>query len=198
MAFNGDHLIWIEFTNLINKYNVNVIVETGTYKAQSTVDFATLGLVVHTTESRVPFYNEALSAIQSVKNPELIFPHFGDSPKILEEIIPPLAGSGQRIIFFLDAHWYNDNCLERELNVLANIDFQDVMPIILIHDIKVPDHPEYGFDLYKDRPISLEWIGPILDRIYGVANFKHWYNTGISEKATHNRGCVFIVPHLTK
>ena len=194
MAFNGDHLIWIEFKNLINKYYVDVIVETGTYKAQSTVDFATLGLPVHTTESRVPFYNEALTAIA---NHKLVFPHFGDSPKILEEIIPPIAGDGQRIIFFLDAHWYNDNCLERELGVLANIQFSKP-PIILIHDIHVPGHPEYGFDLYNGRPISWKWIYLYMDRIYGEDNHTHWYNTGISDKATHNRGCIFITPHPTK
>ena len=196
MAFNGDHLIWTEFKNLINKFNVEVIIETGTYKAQSTVDFAMLGLPVHTTESRVPFYNEAVATISASANSELIYPHFGDSPKILEEIIPPIAADKKRIIFFLDAHWYNDDCLVRELNVLKTINFQGVLPVILIHDIQVPGHSEYGFDRYKDRPVSMDWIDPHMFELYKDVGYDFHYNTGISDEASHNRGCVFIYPAI--
>ncbi len=195
MAFNNDHLIWIEFKNLISKFNVEVIIETGTYKAQSTIDFASLGIPVHTTESRTPFYIESVANIVEAGCSGIILSHLGDSPKILEEIVPPIANDKKRIIFFLDAHWYNDNCLERELNMLKTINFQGVLPVILIHDILVPLHEkEYGYDLYNNRPVSMVWIESIIKQIYGNENYEYHYNTGISEEASHNRGCVFIYP----
>jgi hypothetical protein len=192
IAFNGDHLIWNEFSSLISHFDVGVIIETGTYKAQSTIDFAEFGLPVHTTESKTEYYNESVAAIYAAGVEDVVVPHFGDSPTILETLLPPLED--KRIIFFLDAHWYKDNCLERELQILSNITFKKP-PVILIHDVKVPDHPEYGHDIYNGKPVSFAWIQKYINQIYGVDMYKAYYNTGVSDQASHCRGCLFVAPN---
>ena len=192
-AFNGDQLIWEEFISLVKEFDVEIIIETGTYKGDSTIEFAKLGMPVHTTEIRKTFHSEAVGKFQTAGlSLDPIFPHFGDSAKLLNTLVPNFARHKQRIILFLDAHWYGDNCLERELKVLMGIDWQGVYPVILIHDMHVPGE-SYGFDIENDRPISMDWIEPYIYTIYD-GKFQYYYNTGICNEASHNRGCAFIYP----
>lgn len=194
-AFNRDHLIWEQFLEAVEQFDISVIFETGTYKAQSTIDFADVGPVVYTVESRKTFWEEAQDNIKA-SDAKGIISLLGDSPTLIQKMVPELVKQGQNILFFLDAHWYDDNCLERELQTLSRMNFYTNQnhPVILIHDAKVPSNPEYGFDVYNGRAISFAWIKNYADKIYGEHGHSHWFNKGISEKATHNRGCLFIAP----
>lgn len=191
-AFNRDKFIWSEFVSLTERFNVDVIVETGTYKAQSTIEFDKLGLPVHTIERRKDFFDDAKVKLEEAEAKN-VYIHLGDSPEVLDKRILPVIPNDKRIIFFLDAHWYDDNCLERELEVLSKHFHNRLKPIILIHDFKVPGKPEFGYDEYSGREYSWTWVRPYIDRIYGFRQHSHWYNTGLPNNG-NPRGCVFIVP----
>jgi hypothetical protein len=108
-----------------------------------------------------------------------------DSVLFINEIIPALEGES---MFFLDAHWYDWCPLEDELLAIASHGLKPA--VIAIHDFKT-DHPELlGYDIYKGRPFELEWVTPLLDRIYGP-DWTYEYNVPEST-AGARRGIIYI------
>jgi antitoxin component YwqK of YwqJK toxin-antitoxin module len=93
-------------------------------------------------------------------------------------------------IFFLDAHWYTNPVL----NELDAIKESGKKPIIAIHDFMVPDHPEFGYDIYPDQNIvyNWEWIQGKIESIYGKSGYTKEYN---NEATGAMRGCIFLFPN---
>lgn len=94
-------------------------------------------------------------------------------------------------LIYIDSHWHDTPCpLKNELKLLAEI---KIKPVIVIHDFKVPNHPELGFDSY-DYELRFEEIESLLHEIY-PDGFDYHYN---SEANGAMRGCIFIYPKLSK
>jgi len=86
------------------------------------------------------------------------------------------------------------NLVQPLLDELETIAKYELLPVIAIHDFKVPGGG-LGFDAYNGQEYTFEWIKPKIDKIYSFKNrgYKHYYNT--PEKACGAmRGIIYIVP----
>src|SRR5690606_34701363 len=109
------------------------------------------------------------------------------SEKELPDILTYHEGGGDKILFFLDAHWQQYNPLLDELKVIAEAGLK---PVIVIHDFKVPFRDDLGYDSYNGQDYDYTWIQDSLHAIYG-SNFTTRYN----DQATGaKRGVIIIEP----
>lgn len=75
-------------------------VETGTYKADSTIIAASLYDNIHTIEIYEPLYKESIERVKNLNIKNIKF-YLGDSLHHLEKIVPNILDGA---IFFIDAH----------------------------------------------------------------------------------------------
>src|ERR1035437_8424196 len=104
-AFNGDIYIKDEFYLLVAKYKINTIIETGTYKGDTTFELLNMVPEVHTIESNQMYFNEAVDILnkdlENDKRLDGLHFHYGSSPEILSKILRDVK---EPVLFFLDAH----------------------------------------------------------------------------------------------
>lgn len=187
-GFEGDSYLKSEFQRLIDKHKINVLIETGTYLGNTTKQFAEMVATVFTIEQNEEYYwaaNEKLAYIGNVDN--LV----GSSVQVLPMVFsnPMVVGEyPQNILLFLDAHWGENNPLLQELEIIANY---KIKPVIVIHDFKVPGHPELGYDSYDGQDYEWSWIEKAVENIYGPDGYTYHYNT---QAEGARRGVIFIEP----
>jgi predicted O-methyltransferase YrrM len=185
MDVDGDTFLWAEIEGLVKKHDIEMIVETGTYLGNTAKKFSTLADVI-TCEVNREHYD---SAVKNIEGNRKILALFGNSVDMLRKNADKFKN--KRVLFFLDAHWYDYCPLLDELKLIADLKMQ---PIIVIHDFKVPGK-DFGFDPYRGRAFDYALIELHLRAIYGnhygKEGFSHYYNT---ESDGPRRGCIFIVP----
>lgn len=150
-----------ELINLIKKYKIDTIIETGTYKGWSTNILAQEVKQVITIEINKDFLEEA--KINNINNKNILF-YNGSSDKILEEILPNLKK--KKILFFLDAHWHEYWPILDELTIIEK---SGIKPVIIIHDFFVPDesgNAKFGFDRYKEQNLDYNYVKNHIEQIY--------------------------------
>lgn len=183
-GYEGDEYIGIELKKLVDKYNINLIVETGTFLGGTTARLAELVDQVITTEIVKENYDKSCEFIKSK----------GLSNKVTLvnlDSVEFLKGSQFKndTLFFLDAHWWDACPLIDELICISN---QQIRPVIVIHDWKVPGRPDLGYDSYKGQDFTFEWIRESVESIYGVDGYSYHYN----DKAEGaKRGVIYIYPN---
>lgn len=180
-----DNFVYQEFKNLITRFNINKIIETGTYYGWSTMKLAEFGINVITIEYSEKNYNIAVNNFNKT-NFTNIQPILGSSPDILDKI---LTSEDNDTILFLDAHWYEYWPIHDELKVCIK---KKIKPIIVIHDFFVPDengNPKFGFDKYGEQSLDFNYIKTFLDEIYGVNNYDYHYN---KESDNVGQGVIYI------
>jgi predicted O-methyltransferase YrrM len=141
------------FDGLIARAGIRTVVETGTYKGQSTIGFAERVEHVITIETNPAHYAAAAPLLQRPNVRRIL----GNSP----DAIAALRGIHERCCFFLDAHWYHYWPLLDELRAIARLRRSGVLaqsPVILIDDCKVPGHPELGFDSYQGQDLDWDYV----------------------------------------
>ena len=184
--FNGDGYVCGEFLKLKERFNITTVVETGTCLGSTCLWFSRNFDRVITIESNIEYLNVAHKRFkdEALKN---IKTELGDSSYVLYPVLMEEKVMDDTI-FFLDAHWANHCPLKQELEA---IHFAGLKPVIAIHDFKVPDNNELGFDSYHGQDFDLEWIMPELDLIYGEDGWIHYYN---SQEFTSGakRGIIYI------
>jgi len=183
-GFSGDPYFKQAMLDIVEESGIKTIVETGTFKGQTTVGLAKMVDNVYTIEISEKYHAEVQPTLKPFSN---IVSILGDGPKVLDEIIPELEGP---VLFFLDSHWYK-NPLLGELEAIAK---HGIKPHIVIHDFKVPGKPDFGYDEYADQGITYEWdyVKNAVQKIYGD-DFKMSYN---AEAAGSKRGILFLAPEL--
>lgn len=185
-GFEGDTYLKDRVQKLINQYNIKTVMETGTFKGSTTIQFADMVNDVYTTEVNPEYYKEALAKFSANKK-DNIHPNLGSSVEILPKLLTTIS-QPQMLLFFLDAHWGPNNPLIEELKIIAE---HRLKPVIVIHDFKVPGHPELGYDTYGGQDYEWSWIADSIDNIYGKDNYIVSYN---SEAVGMKRGVIFITP----
>ncbi len=155
------------FINLLKKdFGIEVAVETGTYRGETTRFFSSCFNEVHTIELNPDSFQFAQENLKDCHN---IHYHLGSSEKILSQILPNLHD--KRILFYLDAHW-NDYCpLLEELGAIATTHRDRC--IIVIDDFKVPHRPDCHYDQYGDVACTYKCIQKHLDSIY--SSYEYYY-----------------------
>ena len=180
-----DNFVYREFQNLISRFNIKKIIETGTYYGWSSMKLAEFGLNVTTIESSQENYNIAVNNFSKSRftNIKAIL---GSSPDVLKEI---LTEEDSNSILFLDAHWYEYWPIHDELKVCIE---KKITPVIVIHDFFVPDkngNAKFGFDKYGEQSLDFNYIESFLNEIYGKNNYEYHYN---SESDNVNQGVIYI------
>ena len=197
--FNGDHHIGEEIQKLVERFNVQTIIETGTWSAHSTREFAKLVPLVFTIDAThehllEEFGPNAVAELEALNVGVIL----GDSSKVLPVLLQPnhQQRSIYPVLLYLDAHGggangSNVNPLLEELDAIGAEPACRDTCIICIHDFLVPGKP-WG---YNDgdwgrgfEPLSYELIKNKLPAIY--PNGHHFYYN--EEAAGCQRGIIYI------
>jgi len=185
MDVDGDTFLWAEIEKLVKEHKIETIVETGTYLGNTAKKFATIADVI-TCEVKREHFDEAMKNLATVPN-ALVF--FGNSVDVLSEN----AGlfKNKRVLFFLDAHWYDYCPLLDELKLIETMGMK---PIVVIHDFKVPGK-DFGYDRYRGQDFEWSLIDYQVRKIYGKDGFTYYYNENSDGP---RRGAIFILPVTEK
>ena len=198
-AFAGDYILKKEFKKIIKEKGIKNIVETGTYKGDTTKEFSKMVDMVFTIENKREFFEEAGKNLENCSNVRLCG---GDSEEVMNEILPYMKG---RTLFFLDSHWRYPFPIIDELKAIAkNPHLKD--SVIVIHDFYVPGK-DFGYDSYysgkglilfikrvlgyfglvKKQRLDYEYIKNGVNEINPLYNY--YYN---SQAEGSKRGVIFI------
>jgi hypothetical protein len=183
-AFNGQQARQQIVRELLQLFEFDSLVETGTYRGSSTQFLhEASGLPVYSVESNPRYHGYC--QVRFRKRPE-VFLHLDDSRHFLQELSRRPALQDARLFFYLDSHWLEDLPLREELVII----FENwKSPIIMIDDFKVPDDPGYDFDDYGDgKTLSLEYLEP-LRRLRFAAFFPR---SRAADETGARRGCVVL------
>ncbi len=159
LAFNGAPEIGTFLTYLKKTYNITTAVETGTFLGNTTVFLALLFDEVLTIEVVEKTYQKTASQLKAFPNVQCLL---GSSETVLAQLLPKLKGN--RVLFYLDAHWDEHWPLRDELKEIAKTHYNNC--VIMIDDFKVPGHKEIPFDKYKENECSLEYIKDQLKLVF--------------------------------
>ena len=153
MAFNHDPAVAGEVTRLIQLFEVDHVVETGTWTGPTTVWFAKTfpGVRVDTVEIKEEFQLQAKAALKPYTN---ACSHLGSSHEKLATMLA-LGDQGGAKLAYLDAHWWDYLPLNDELHIIAKHASDNC--IIVIDDFKVPQR-NYQCDIFQDKPIDLNMV----------------------------------------
>jgi hypothetical protein len=179
MGFEGDFYIEEEIKKLVQKFEIQTIIETGTFLGGTTKKLAQIAEKIYTIEVDSDNVTEAKEFLKDSANVTVME---GSSPDLFKDLLKLDHGN---ILFFLYAHSKVYTPLLDELKVIAEA---KIKPVIVIHDWKVPDRPDLGYDSYKEQDYTFEWIKPNIEAIYGD-NYAHHYN---SKAEGARRGVIYI------
>lgn len=178
--FEGDRFVHAEVMRLCALYNIQTIIETGTEHGVTTAAMAEFVPKVLTVE-----FQPGYRALAHKPNVEQFV---GDSGIVIRSLI---LLAQQPILFYLDAHDTTQSPLLLELEAIY-LNVRDKViadPIIVIHDFKLDDHPERGFDMIGEYPLDWNYVENGVLPIYPKPIR---YSLPRTEGA--NRGVLFIVP----
>ena len=167
--FGFDITTALEFDFLVERYQCDAIIETGsnmgdttdylarTYPHLSIVTCDVVDKYVDIVKRRVGFMPH--THVEKIDSPELI-------AKFKDEFRCPL--------YYLDAHWYEDWPLERELGLIDN-------GVVCVDDFNI-GHPRFGYDKYGEIECGPQMLSRFADKI------PHYYTN--NPEAQHELPCL--------
>ena len=159
-GFHGDRYLIALFEALSG--SVENFVETGS-EAGTTICYVATNypnINVFSCEADPAIYEVVLHNLKGHPNVSLACERSPDFLYRLHQQVPSLSSSLS--VYFLDAHGYGFRWpLKQEVRFLTNTLEKG---IILVDDMKVPDHPEFGYDRYDYQECSLEFLGSSIAR----------------------------------
>jgi hypothetical protein len=144
------------FDELKRRCSFEAVVETGTYRGESTMFFAAAGCPVYSSEVNPRYLGYAQARLWSRSNV-----HFslGDSRQFLRQLIQDSTVPKDRVFFYLDAHWHDDLPLREEVDLIFR---HWTRQVVMIDDFQVPDDPGYQFDDYGEgKKLCLDYLNPV-------------------------------------
>jgi len=166
------------FAEIVDKFGIKSVVETGTFKGGSTVILAEFVEHVYSIELNPEYYAEASTRMVKefdydrifsedyvsgyIKDSKHITLFHGDSPTVLRGIIDQLETP---TLFYLDAHWDEYWPILDELKAIGK--HSDC--VVIVHDIKVPEGLQ-GYEQYVGAKLdkngaNIEAVGLDFDLI---------------------------------
>ncbi len=167
---------------IVTDYKIKVIVETGIYQGLSTVWFAGLVETVFGIDCDPRCLCIASNNCERFKRSNVVL-CLGNSPLTLKSLLPILP---DETLYFLDAHWGSYWPLINELQTIRK-----GTGVIILHDMKVPWHPELGWDTYDNQPLDYNYVKEVLNE--WSRNHVVEYNSE-TEGTSHPRGVGYIFP----
>ena len=179
-AFNGDHHLLAAFRDLVHRHGIQTIIEGGTFEGKTTQALASMAPHVVTIESNERYYHRA-DHLNSLTNVRRVI---ADTVKMLHHLMLIVK---HPVLYFADSHWGLPTPTPHELRAIAASGIKPA--VIVIHDVQVPNHPEFGFDSYPDFTYNWESIKPLIEAIYGVDGYRHSFN---DKAAGAKRGALIV------
>jgi hypothetical protein len=172
------------FREIMRAIPFKAIVETGTYRGETTAFFAQFGVPVFTVESQLYDHYVSSLRLRSQKN---VHPSFGDSREFLRQLQIKPEFPREHVLFYLDAHWFEQLPLAEEFDIIRS-HWTD--SVIIIDDFKVPGDDGYGYDDYgPGKVICLDYL-----ENHGLAEFQTFFPAVSSAEETGwKRGCAVFV-----
>lgn len=189
LPFNGDIFARKQFLELKDKYNINVAVETGSCLFSTTKWLAENFDKVFTVESNAVYYNMGINKLSMDERNSKVMAILGDSVQTLTTVFSQYITKKDRVIFFLDAHWEQSCPLLDEIKAIQQMNLE-YAPVIVIHDMLVPEKPELGYDNYNGQPFTVDWIRDNISLVYeDFGGYALYFN---NEATGAMRGIVYI------
>jgi hypothetical protein len=186
MPFNNDSFVQAEFLKIKDKFKITDVIELGTCVGGTAKWFAENFSKVQTVEINSQFRDIALERTKGFDN---IISYLGNSVDVLSTM---LSKVNSNCIMYADSHWQDFFPLFDELKL---IQLSGLKPVIVIHDCKVPNEPNLGYDSYKGVDICFEAVQEYLDLIYGVDGYDYYYNSDATATEI-KRGLIYITPKI--
>ena len=181
--FNGQKYRQRIFQNIIDRFPIKAIIETGTFRGTTTAFFAETSLPVYTVESHPRFF--AYAKMRFRQNSNNIHLYKGDSRIFLKQLVQKNSFPKTDILFYLDAHWERDLPLQQELEIIFS---HWERSIILIDDFQVPNS-DYGFDDYgPGKALTLNYLQPLTKFNFSV----FFPAVEASQETGARQGCVVL------
>jgi hypothetical protein len=150
---NGSRFRQQAVEEMIRMCNICAIVETGTYRGDTTEYFADMGLPVVTAEISPRYFAYSQCRLKRFPNVEI---YYGDSRKALTNLAGRQHCIHERVLFYLDAHWYADLPLADEVKFIYET---WPLAVVMIDDFKVSDDAGYQYDTSPGgEHLSLEYL----------------------------------------
>lgn len=183
-AFNNQNNRKLLFGNIVTKIVFKAIVETGTFRGETSAYMSQVsGLPVFTVELHPRYYG--YSKARNLLNRNVHIFH-SDSRAALKVLARKSSLLNQKVFFYLDAHWNTDLPLVEEIEIIFK---SWDKAVIMIDDFQVPFDNGYKFDNYgPGKILCLSLLRPI-----NHLNFKIFFPSQKSESESgHKRGCVLL------
>lgn len=147
IGFNGQKIRKEIYRYLCDKFNFEVMVETGTYTGNTTGYMAqTTKLPVFTCEANGILAALARKRLSGMANINF---YLMDSRNFLESLIETDV-INKKAFIYLDAHGYDDLPLKEEIDIICK-KWKEF--VIMVDDFKVPGDPGYGYDSYGRKNV---------------------------------------------
>jgi hypothetical protein len=143
----------------VKQHSLDAAVETGAFRGSTTIVFSSLFDHVYTIEIQEDTHRDVKERLKPFQNVECLC---GSSDKVLKDTLPKLKG--QRVLFYLDAHWNEHWPLLEELNEISQTHKDNC--IIVIDDFKVPGRSDIPYDAYGPAECSIDYVRDHLNKVY--------------------------------
>jgi hypothetical protein len=184
-GMNGQFIRASILLRMLNGFGFEGFVETGTFLGETCfLVLQQTDLPVWTCEVHKDYAEPARQALGAWDSRVTFAPE--DSRKFLDSVLRD--HSERKLMFYLDAHWWDDLPLREELRMILE---HARSFAIVIDDFRVPTDDGFGYDSYGERVLQMEWIAPALagyaDRVTA------WYPAYPSSIETgYRRGMVIL------
>ena len=158
-GFNDAPELGLYLVAMARNFQIDIAIETGTWLGTTSIFLAHHFEKVFTAEISSEYFSRAQACFEPYSN---ITALLGDSAEILHQILPSIAD--KPALFYLDAHWYSDWPLLRELGEIALIHKDNCL--LVIDDFKVPSRPEIPYDATGSDECSLNYIEQKLSEVF--------------------------------
>lgn len=147
MPLNGQQARLRVVIGLLEEFEPNLVLETGTFLGDTTRFFSGLGHRVVSVEISPVFHAWSRVRLRG-SDVDLIR---GEASTVLPSVLRAHSG---RLFAYLDAHWNEFLPLRGEVAQLVRC--PEVL--IAIDDFRVPSDPGYAFDVYDGQALGLELL----------------------------------------
>jgi len=182
-AFNGQSFRRKIFQQLCERNNFELIVETGSYRGNTTLFMAEQRIPIVTVEfdPRIFGYVSTRFLLNSQ-----IKTFNNDSRTFLKKIANDSSINKENVFFYLDAHWRDDLPLAEELDIIFS---HWVNSVIMIDDFQVPN-TSYEYDDYgHGKALTLDYVSNALSgQNYSV----YFPAVDETQETGFKRGCAIL------
>jgi len=156
-ALNGQRVRQETVLELLRALPFRAVVETGTFRGSTTEFFATYASVpVYSVELSPRYFYYSKLRLRENKRVHLVL---ADSRDFLRKLARDPYFPKQLVFFYLDAHWYDEPPLRKEVELIFS-NFRE--SVAMIDDFKVPGDPGYAFDDYgPGKRLCLDYLPPL-------------------------------------